>query len=297
MVADMSRTITITLTLILAASSLLWVEFASAQSIPTPSVPELKVRLVDNSYDVPATTPTYTVDPYTGQQKQVTSGSHSYRVENKTIELSIKNQPFTPYNDSEGHYIGLYYNLRYKGHYGTSWRYDPFTPEGESSKVYGGWDMTYLIPYTPSNSEYTTISMPLGGLYGEVDFQVQAQIGYIQQEGSDLMRRVFYVHYNFTGQSSDWSPIQTIALSESSASTEPTPSPTPSPSPSTEATTSAKEPTATPSQAGIDSGIAFGFSWEQVVIVAMAVVIVGLAAALVLSRRKRILGQCENPAG
>jgi len=78
--------------------------------------------------------------------------------------------------------------------------------------------MAYLIPFEPSNSEYITVSMPLGtsGIpdYGKIDFQIQAQTGYIQAERSAFAARVWGIHYNFTGQSSDWSNIRTIAISD-----------------------------------------------------------------------------------
>jgi hypothetical protein len=272
----MNRTITIALIASLLLSGILFTESTNAQSITKPLVPEATAKLVDQSYDTPATAPTYTTDPYNGQQKQVTSGTPSYHVEKKNIEITIRNQLFTPYNDSAGRYIGIYYNLRFKGHYGSDWAYDPFTPEDESSKSYGGWDMTYLIPYTPSDSQYTTISLPLGtsGIanYGVIDLQVQAQIGYIQAEGNSLIARIYGIRYNFTGQSSDWSTTQTITIDDSATSY------------STSAPTQIQTiPTPTSTlPAGIPQ-----LSWEQIALAVMAIVVAALAAALVLSWRKR----------
>jgi len=60
--------ISLLLVVILAVSSLMLIESASAQSIPTPSVPEFNVTLIS-------------------------SPPESQSV-NRTIELSIKNQPF-----------------------------------------------------------------------------------------------------------------------------------------------------------------------------------------------------------
>ena len=74
------------LLIIMLASSLITVELAFAQSITKPSLPEFTVKLVEHSYDVPTT---YSIDKYTGENV-----THSgYHVENKTIEVSIKN-PF-----------------------------------------------------------------------------------------------------------------------------------------------------------------------------------------------------------
>ncbi len=93
---------------ILAVSSLIIVESATAQSIPKPSVPEFTLKYVDHSYDVPPTTTT-TIDPYTGKQTQATQPG--YRVENKTLDVIIKNQNFTAYEDTNAQRnYALYYN-------------------------------------------------------------------------------------------------------------------------------------------------------------------------------------------
>jgi hypothetical protein len=89
----------------------------SFASITKPSVPQFTVKLVDSSYDIPTT---YLIDPYTGAN--VTHPSH--RVDNKTIELTIKNQPFVPYLVQEGNSnwtTSFYYNVRVKGHYKDDW--------------------------------------------------------------------------------------------------------------------------------------------------------------------------------
>ena len=78
---------------LLALSNLVMVGSVFAQSIPTPSVPEFSLRFVDASYDVPTT---YTIDDYTGQN--ITHPG--YHVENRTIEVRIKNQPFTSYESN-----------------------------------------------------------------------------------------------------------------------------------------------------------------------------------------------------
>jgi hypothetical protein len=248
--AGAGKPLCVFLAVILAASSLFMVYPINAQSIPRPSVPQFTATLVDHSYYTPSTTPTYTIDPYSGEQKQVSSGSPSHYVENKSIEIRIKNQPFTSYTDSGGHYISLYYNFRYKGHFENDWTYYPFNPDGESSQSYGGWDFTYLVPYKASNSEYTVVTPSYSEFYipdyGQVDFQVQAQIGYIQEEGNAYTARVYGNHYNFTGQSSDWSSTQTVSITE--AATSPSSNPTSEPvqtttQPTTGSTASPMEPT------------------------------------------------------
>ena len=90
----MRKRATLLLIGVLVLSSLVMVETAFAQSIPTPSVPEFTVKYVDNSYDVP---PTYGTDQYTGQTIIIQDG---YHVDNRSIQFIIKNQPFAPYADS-----------------------------------------------------------------------------------------------------------------------------------------------------------------------------------------------------
>ncbi len=273
---------------ILLASSIFAIIPISAESIPNPSVPEFTVKIIDHSYDTPVTTPTYTTDPYTGEQIQLTSGSPSYHIQNKSIEISIKNQPFTAYISS-GNYIGLYYNFRYKGHYGTDWTYDPFKPNDISSKMYGGWDMTRLFPYEASKSDYTIVSKTFdyfGANYGQVDFQVQAQIGYVQEMGSAYSARIWGNFYNFTGQSSDWSNTQTITIDTSNPTINPTaPIVTFSPAPyETDITTQLSDNWALPQ---LDLNV-LGFA-------ALASVVVVLLVFLVLLRKRiRVLELKQN---
>lgn len=72
------------LIVVIASLSLIMIKPASAQTVPKPSVPEFTAKYVDRSYTVPAST---TIDPYTGQN--VTNPS--YYVENRTLEIAIKN--------------------------------------------------------------------------------------------------------------------------------------------------------------------------------------------------------------
>ena len=105
---------------VLIFTSITYVSTVQAESsIPKPSVPEFTVKLASYPYDVPPTTTT-TADPYTG--KETITTQPGYRVENKSIELTIKNQPFTPYTDAEGHIVNMYYNVHVKGHFEDCWR-------------------------------------------------------------------------------------------------------------------------------------------------------------------------------
>jgi hypothetical protein len=183
-------------------------------------VTQFTVKYVDNSYDVP---PTYGIDEYTGQNVTTSQG---YRVDNQTIIFKIKNQPFTPYTDPSGNYIGLYYNFRAKGHYGDNWRLYPFSNEpsnlypstnAQSVWRYSDTFSSYSPEFPASNSEYTEVAIrPISfDLYGaaigrECDFQVQAMIGHIDPITTGPIAGDGY--YSFTGQFSDWSNTQTIYL-------------------------------------------------------------------------------------
>ena len=82
---SISKGFSLLLVVILAVSSLMMVESAFAQSIPKPSVPEFTVKIVAQPYDVPTTT---SIDSYSG--KEIIH--QGYHVENKSIEVKIKNQ-------------------------------------------------------------------------------------------------------------------------------------------------------------------------------------------------------------
>lgn len=172
------------------------------QSIPKPSVPEFTVELIDSSYDVPTT---YFINRYTGEPVVTQEG---YNVENKTIQLTIRNQPQMVSR-------GYYYNVRVKEHFAENWK--------------------YLFPsmYSPKmlDSEFTTVSFSSsGGAFhgvwgssfeapsvGELDFQVQAFVGYVDYHIDG---------WTFETVESGWSDTQTLTISESQA---PTPEPTSTP--------------------------------------------------------------------
>jgi hypothetical protein len=202
-----SKTIAISLTIIVVMTCLtmLMAKPADAQSIPKPTVPEFTAKYVDSSYTVPAIT---TIDPYNGQN--VTNPSHF--VENRTLEIAIRNQPFTQYIDSSTGAewkITLMYQIRTRGHFAQDWTNLSFVEDGF---------------FAASNSDYTTVSYSIGegSVWGnlqakdQVDFQVEAMIGYVH-------RTVGFMSWFFTGESSDWSPIQTVTMPASSSSPSPTP--------------------------------------------------------------------------
>jgi hypothetical protein len=195
----MDKRFTFVLVLVLASSSLIMVKPAQS-STTKPSVPEFTVSLVDHSYDVPTT---YSIDPYTGEN--VTHPGH--HVENKSIEVRIKNQPFTPYwiQENENNWtINFFYNIRVKGHFAQNWSY-----------LYGGSD-----PYLPQDygSEYTVVSLPPDfPSDAKVDFQVEALIGY--EHG--VITIPPWQEWVITGEESGWSDTQTIAIDGSAPTATP----------------------------------------------------------------------------
>ncbi len=154
-------------------------------SIPKPSVPEFTVKLVDHSYVVPTST---SIDPYTGQEII----NPSYTVENKTIDITIKNQRFVPPDNL----TKLYYNVRVKGHFEESWT--------ELYQISNNTSQNSLR--IQLDSENTVISTPQdypsGGL---VDFQVEAVIA--------TAHPFFNTNFGYWSyETSGWSNTQTITI-------------------------------------------------------------------------------------
>jgi hypothetical protein len=185
----------------LSSLTLLTAKPATAQSIPKPSVPEFTTELI--------------------------SPPEESQSVNRTIQLSIKNQP------SLSDY-GFFYMVR--------------------ARINDGkWSLLYTIDNVPvqSNEEYTTFSYPSDGPVVEyqyylgdrienlfagdkVDFQVQAMIGNIHRVyNPNHTSQLDMYPYVFTGEVSDWSNTQTITIpygSVSSSTPNPTTPTTPTPS-------------------------------------------------------------------
>jgi hypothetical protein len=199
------KSFAVILILIIAIStlSLMVIKPANAQTIPTPSVPEFTVKFVDASYNV---APSSSINPYTGQNVTV----EGYHVENRTIELIIKNQPLTSYRQN-GEGVSFYYNVREKGHYEENWT-AIYTVDNyfaaPSNTIYT--TLTYSLD--PNAPPWLDNNLPSGG---QLDFQVEALIGYIG-------RTIGFASWYFTGQESGWSNTQTVTIPASSVSPNPT---------------------------------------------------------------------------
>ena len=211
--------------------SLLMVKPANAQSggqipnysdyIPTPVVPQFTLRFVQSSYNEIVT------DPYTG-------AITTQQVNNSTIDIIIRNQPFTPYNygwEYKGEVVNrttsLWYGVQAKGHYSQYWS-----------------DVNLDYPtYYQSNSSYNTVlSIPNDyPANGTVDFRVRAITG-------GYFPPVLYsdinLPLNFISKNSTWSPTQTITIADGSSSSSISNSPNPTQSP-----TNTLSPTTSPTPA------------------------------------------------
>jgi hypothetical protein len=202
--------VTLVFSLILLGSSFIVLKASCADppaptvkpDIPVPSVPQFRLTYADHSYDVIAKT-TSSTDPYTG--KVTTTTIPGYHVKNYTIDVSIKNQPYPP-TINNGHPSTFKYFIQAKGHFEAE---DSFWTSGD-----GGVDGATGVA---SNSEYTVVSIPLGGISeGEVDFRVQASLGYDYTYYYGLVPFV-----GWASADSGWSPIQTITIGESLVSPSP----------------------------------------------------------------------------
>ncbi len=222
--------------------------------ITKPSVPEFTVTLIDLSYDIPDSS---SIDPYTGQTI-ITPAEH---VDNRTIEVKVKNQPFTPYIDDESSFtIKLYYNIRVRGHFSGNWT-EVFSVDNPHP--------------VQSNSDYTTISLPLGGNVGpfaslstnsssQIDFQVEAMIGYFS-------RTTGFASWYFAGEESGWSNTQTITIDATSNGS----------------SLPSQNPSATPNQSDTQISVWFGLGWWQAATIVVSGVVVLLVFVVFYLRKRR----------
>lgn len=293
----MRKTITTALIMILAASCIMGAESSSAQSNSKPSAPEFTVSYVDYSYDVP---PTYHIDEFSGRN---VSNNNGYRIDQQSVLFKIKNQPFTTYNDSSGNTVNLYFNFRYRGHFGAECHYYPFS--GSFGTVRYGctfYSFTDEQPQIPqSGSEYTEKSLALNFLFGEnkpsigspVDFQVQAIVGHIDYAGDG--------YYTFDGSQGDWSPINTLTIGTNQVTVTASASPVSQSDNSTiqvsETPTLIAEPTAVatdepstnPSetnQQNIQADSAMGFDWQTVTIAILSLAVALSVTVIVVQQRR-----------
>src|SRR3989304_7882350 len=188
---SISKGFSLLVIVVLAVSSLIAVKPASAQvGVTTPSMPEFGVGYETFTTYVP---PVYGVDPSTGKAVITQEG---YNKVDRWVKVSISNQPFTRYKDSNGETIQLFYDVRWKEHQDSSWETLPddmhFTqnPDFYLTGIFIGFkgyhtDFRELIEYTPGS---------------QIDFQVEASIGY------------YTANNVFIGKTSGWTNTHTLTL-------------------------------------------------------------------------------------
>ena len=121
-----AKSFSMLLIVILAFSSLIMAKPAFAQTptpstIPTPSVPEFTVKFV-GSLSVPLTTDTL-----------------------PSVNITIKNQPFTPYTDQDGNKINLYYLIQWKENSSNAWQQDELPLTESNSESIQFYHLLWLI--------------------------------------------------------------------------------------------------------------------------------------------------------
>ena len=153
----------------------------SAQENFKPSVPQFSVKVIDKSYSG-----TNTVD--------------------RSMEVSIKNQQFTPYTDANGDAYNLYYTAQYRTE--------------SSAEQDEGWGEVYYQPFVQSDSQYTAKRCVLYGfdesIFGSwMEFRVKVELGclknYYNTDGYMLVGSDFVVV-----ASSGWSSIQKVTVTDES---------------------------------------------------------------------------------
>ncbi len=259
----LSKIFTCILIAALAVSSVTLVNIAHGQtSRPKPVVPEFTIRYIEQPYVVPATT---TVDPYTGETV-ITHGS--YWAENKSIEITIKNQP--PYNDNFNN--GLY-KVQYKGHFENEKQWKTFYPKNEYA------DLGFI---SQKNGDYRIISVSFDDFpeRGEIDFRVMSAIGYFEYSP----RGIWSEYVVFNGEESDWSNVKTVNVGETAA-------------PSNPAVTGwTPQNPISAGQSTWHVSIVFGFDWEKIAWLGTVGAIVVLATVLIAIWRIRKSSNQTTPA-
>jgi heme/copper-type cytochrome/quinol oxidase subunit 4 len=129
------------ITVILVASSLLFISLTNAQSMPAPSVPQFTVKFVKID-----------LSPEANDKVPV-------------VNFTFKSQPFTPYTNQNGNKIDLYYLIDWKRPADSTWiQYNfPFSGLDNNTHSIGMYIYESGIPSQT----------------GQIEFKVAALIGYI----------------------------------------------------------------------------------------------------------------------
>ena len=188
------------LLLVISILSAMQVEVVEANPLtyspPKPAIPEFTLKYVDNSYNV--------------------AGNF---VQNKSIEVAIKNQPSV--------YV-LCYNVKSKSYLSENWTsYEYYnnssylTPQLFIPNRLLAWNSTFtvLVLGFEGNNGSDTYNLMLGKVNNGdmIDFQVQAYIG--NWFPGKVVNATASIEFNTLNIDSigDWSPTQTVTIGQSSS--------------------------------------------------------------------------------
>jgi hypothetical protein len=259
----------------------------NAYSHPQPFVPKFTIKYVDHSYDVPTTT-TSTMNPYTGEITNTTQGG--YRVEKKTVDVIITNEPIPPSNYT----YKLFFNVKVKGHFSEDWQelynYSPFTYQSLSPSANPPEIPQGTCP--ASDTKYIVLSYHYNEGY-QVDFQVQALYGY---STPSIQQHMLFASMDYSYYHGEWSDTQTITVTEPAVTPIPNPKITPTPTPtathstqpSTTPNVSPTQNSTTPNQPVTERNASLLLDWRDVAVALLVVAVAGLAFALAWSRIKKL---------
>ena len=217
-------------------SSFMTVSSSTGTPIPNPTASESPNPTLTPTPDIPTPTPTPSFIPQPSVPEFTLRLIPSFPEENKTtIELVIENQPFD--KDNIYHY-SFVYNVRIRTS-DENWT-DLYTAE-DGYPYQSDTEQTVLsyvsgeIAYYPPADYPAAPSKKVGILpsYGQVDFQVEAMIGYRTRTWKYIVGEQM-LPYVFEGERSGWSNTQTITIPDLSL---PLSSPTPSAEPQSFPTT------------------------------------------------------------
>jgi len=186
------------------------------------------------------------------------------------LEVTIKNQPFTPYTD-KGKEINLYYIIEYSGSSSGNWQH---------------WVPAIRPVPVQSGSQYTVVSNPDQKSYPvgwQLYFRVRAVVGtlYIANEGMSenvfMGIKVYGVTYDVV---SDYSDVQTITIVDNPSSSAPSQTTPPPTNPSTPPPSTSDPANPTLPQ----------YSWQFVLIiilVTVCIIVIPVVFVLLFSRQKK----------
>lgn len=217
------------------------IQSANAQSLPTPSVPEFIIRLVNASYII------ITNNSYNGQ-------AETQQISNNSVEVAINNQPFSYGNNS----YQVYFNLRVKPHFeNASWwqelypltNYTNSPPDANGAHSFA-WFISDGSP-NQTSSEQTVVTFSLAKVAvgynlgsgfgtqfhaflssipenGQIDFQVEALVGHNSEKWAVINYNPYIPENETFGfvpavaydSTSGWSNTQTLSLISTPTPTE-----------------------------------------------------------------------------